>query len=63
MVLNSGLEAELALGKALALLRETPEAPLAEFENVDRNLRSVLGDNDPFWIRWSQNLETLRGKQ
>jgi predicted ATPase len=55
------LEAEEALGEALELLRRSPKPTLAEFETVDQKLRSVLGDIDPFWIRWSYHLDQLRG--
>ncbi len=57
-----GLEAEEALSKALALLRKSPKPPLEEFERVDNELRGVLGDIDPFWVRWSYNLEQMRGQ-
>jgi hypothetical protein len=56
------LEAEKALGKALVLLRKTPRPPLEDFEKVDKELRGVLGDIDPFWIRWSHHLEQMRGE-
>jgi predicted ATPase len=55
------LEAEEAIGEALELLRRSPQPTLAEFETVDQKLRSVLGDIDPFWIRWSYHLDQLRG--
>ncbi len=55
------LEAEQVLEKALALLRKTPTPPIREFEEVDRELRGVLGDIDPFWVRWSFLLEEMRG--
>jgi hypothetical protein len=55
------LEAEAALGEALGLVRRTPRPSLKEFEKVDEKLRRVLGDIDPFWIRWSHHLEQMRG--
>jgi predicted ATPase len=57
-----GLEAEEALGEALALLRKSPRPPLEDFERVDQRLRDVLGDIDPFWVRWSHHLEQMRGE-
>jgi hypothetical protein len=56
----TSLEAEEALDKALELLRRTPRPSLKEFETVDSQLREVLGDTDPFWVRWSQNLDRMR---
>jgi hypothetical protein len=56
------IEAEEALGEAQGLLRKTPRPPLEEFERVDTRLRGVLGDIDPFWIRWSYHLEQMRGE-
>jgi hypothetical protein len=57
-----GLEAEEAVTEALGLLRKTPKPTLDEFERVDRNLREVLADVDPFWIRWSYYLDQMRGE-
>jgi hypothetical protein len=56
-----GLEAEEALKEALGLLRKSPKPRLEEFEKVDQKLRRVLGDVDPFWIRWSHHLDQMRG--
>jgi hypothetical protein len=56
------LQAEVAVGEALGLLRKTPRPPLGEFEKVDKKLRGVLGDIDPFWIRWSHHLDQMRGE-
>jgi hypothetical protein len=56
------LEAEEALGEALGLLRRSPRPPREEFEKVDRKLRGLLGDIDPFWIRWSRHMEQMRGE-
>jgi predicted ATPase len=55
-----GLEAEEALQEARELLRRTPKPTLGEFEAADRKLRTVLGDVDPFWIRWSCHLDQMR---
>jgi hypothetical protein len=57
-----GLEAEAALDEALGLLRASPKPSLEEFQRVDRKLRRVLGDVDPFWIRWSHHLDQMRGQ-
>jgi hypothetical protein len=56
------LEAEHALGEALELARRAPKPSLEEFESVDRKLRGVLGDIDPFWVRWSYLMEQMRGE-
>jgi hypothetical protein len=57
-----GIEAEEALDEAKELLRRSSKPSLAEFERVDQKLRRVLGDVDPFWIRWSYHLEQMRGE-
>jgi hypothetical protein len=57
-----GLEAERAIDEALDLLRKTPSPPLEEYEKVDKELRGVLSDIDPFWIRWSFHLGQMRGE-
>ena len=57
-----GIEAEEALEEAKELLRRSLKPSLAEFERVDQKLRRVLGDVDPFWIRWSYHLEQMRGE-
>jgi hypothetical protein len=57
-----GIEAEEALREAQELLRRTSKPTLKEFEKVDQKLRKVLGDIDPFWIRWSHNLDQMRGE-
>jgi AAA domain, putative AbiEii toxin, Type IV TA system len=56
------IEAEEALDEAKELLRRPSKPTLAEFEKVDQKLRNVLGDVDPFWIRWSYHLDQMRGK-
>jgi hypothetical protein len=58
-----GLDAEKAIDEARALLRKSPKPTLEEFEEVDQKLRRVLGDIDPFWIRWSYHLEQMRGEE
>jgi hypothetical protein len=58
-----GVEAESSMKKALNLLGQTTPAPLKEYEEVDRELRGVLGDVDPFWIRWSEHLKQRRGQK
>jgi hypothetical protein len=55
------LEAEQATGAALAILRRSPSPPLDEIEEVDRALRGVLGEMDPFWVRWSAYVEKRKG--
>ena len=57
-----GIEAEEALERSPGLLRKTPKPPVEEFEKVDQKLRRVLGDIDPFWIRWSYHLDQMRGE-
>ncbi len=57
-----GVEAEEALREAQELLRRPSTPTLKEFEKVDQKLRKVLGDTDPFWIRWSHNLDQMRGE-
>ncbi len=57
-----GVEAEEALREAQELLRRPSKPTLKEFEKVDQKLRKVLGDIDPFWIRWSHNLDQMRGE-
>jgi hypothetical protein len=52
------LEAEAAIGKALALLSKKHPQP-AEIKQVDEALRSVLSDVDRFWIRWSAFVESF----
>jgi hypothetical protein len=50
------LEAEAALAKAKDLSRGAPrKGPIrpAEIEAIDKQLRSVLPEDDPFWLRWS----------
>ncbi|MDJ0837020.1 MAG: AAA family ATPase [Acidobacteriota bacterium] len=54
------LEAEQALHEAYAILSQE-EADLETAEAIDRELRTVLSDVNPFWIRWSSWLEALRG--
>ena len=58
-----GIEAEEALDEAKELLRRSPKPTLEEFEQVDHKLRRVLGDIDPFWIRWSYHLDQMRGNE
>ena len=57
-----GIEAEEALEDAKELLRRSAKPALREFEEVDQELRKVLSDIDPFWIRWSYHLEQMRGR-
>lgn len=54
------LEAEKAIADARALLRQQDQAPLEDIEKVDLSLRRVLGDIDPFWVRWSAYVERRR---
>ena len=55
------LEAEQAITLARELLVQTKTPPVHEFQKVDQELRKVLGEMDPFWIRWSYHIEELRG--
>ncbi|MBF0582893.1 MAG: AAA family ATPase [Magnetococcales bacterium] len=56
--LRSGgsLEAEQVL-KTASLLMESAEVDTAQVKEVEQKLHSVLGDTDPFWIRWHYILE------
>jgi hypothetical protein len=56
-----GIEAEEALQEAREILLRKSKPTLGEFDKVDRKLRKVLGDTDPFWVRWSYHLDQLRG--
>ncbi|MEO5334980.1 MAG: ATP-binding protein, partial [Magnetococcus sp. YQC-5] len=51
--LGSGrsLEAEQAMEKASALM-STAASDADQARAIEQELRSVLGDTDPFWIRW-----------
>lgn len=55
------LEAERAIGSARELLRRKDSATAQDVERVDAELRSALGDVDPFWVRWSAFAEQVRG--
>jgi hypothetical protein len=57
------LEAETAIANARALLRLQDQAPIEDIEKVDSALRAVLGDIDPFWVRWSAFVERRREGQ
>ena len=54
------LEAEVALEKATALLRQNPQPSLEDVLPIDAELRDVLSSVDRFWIRWSAMVEDLR---
>lgn len=45
------LEAERALEKARMALRK-PELSIDEVRKIHHDLHRVLGDTDPFWLRW-----------
>ena len=47
------VEAEEAIMKALALLRNSTP-PKKEIEEADRLLKASLSDVDRFWVRWSE---------
>jgi hypothetical protein len=47
------LEAERAIDAAMELYRRDEPPPLEEIERIDQELRGVLGELDPFWVRWS----------
>ena len=55
------IEAEVALQEARELLCRESKPTLGELEKADRELRKVLSDIDPFWVRWTYNLDQLRG--
>ena len=46
-------EAESVLKKASELLSSDEEIDKATAKKLDLDLRNVLGETDPFWIRWS----------
>lgn len=53
-------EAEQAIEKALAVLRESVPTRLA-IDDADRELRAAaLPDTDPFWVRWGHFMEQSR---
>jgi AAA domain, putative AbiEii toxin, Type IV TA system/AAA domain len=56
LAIPRSLEAEAALQRADALLREA-EPDLAKLREVNEELRGVLPDDDPFWARWGYFLE------
>lgn len=56
------LEAEEAIRQARAVVKKTAPSK-AEVERVDALLRGVLGDIDPFWVRWSAFRESLKKRQ
>lgn len=57
------LEAEEAIGRALALLARPEKPSPAEVRAVDKSLRSVLSDIDRFWVRWSSFAEEYIGAE
>ncbi len=57
------VEAERATGDARELLRQKQSVTPDDVERVDAQLRGVLGDVDPFWVRWSAFAEQIRGTQ
>lgn len=57
------IAAEQAMAEARALLRRQDEAPIGAVEEADQALRNVLGELDPFWVRWGAYVERRRGAQ
>ncbi|MEZ4359533.1 MAG: AAA family ATPase [Kofleriaceae bacterium] len=55
------LEAEEALTAAKALSKGTPR--WSDVQKVDHQLRDVLPDDDPFWLRWRHYLEQRRPRK
>lgn len=55
------IESENAIKKASLLLRET-NLDMAKIKIHDKELRAVLGELDPFWIRWRTLLEKVGGE-
>jgi hypothetical protein len=54
------LEAETAIEKAHALLRQTKRPSRADVAAVDKLLRAAaLPDIDPFWVRWGNFVEKI----
>jgi hypothetical protein len=53
------IEAEEAIRKAKSLLVRSPSPPANEFKKADSELRKVLGELDPFWVRWSAHLDRM----
>ncbi|MEX1364215.1 MAG: AAA family ATPase [Nannocystaceae bacterium] len=56
------VEAEEAIARALALLRQDSPPTLEAIEAADERLRGVLGDVDRFWVRWSAFVESAQGR-
>jgi AAA domain, putative AbiEii toxin, Type IV TA system len=54
-------EAESATEKARALLASSAAPTAEEVREVDGELRKVLSDIDPFWVRWSAFMERHLG--
>ncbi|NOQ21770.1 MAG: AAA family ATPase [Candidatus Aegiribacteria sp.] len=49
----TSIEAESVLKEASKLLSSEEEIDKATAKKLDQDLRTVLGETDPFWIRWS----------
>ncbi len=54
------LEAEQAIEATRKLFQGTPTAH--EIKRVHKLLQASLGETDRFWMRWSQYLESMKGK-
>jgi hypothetical protein len=54
-------EAERAIEKARSLLASNTTPSAAAVREADEDLRKVLSDIDPFWVRWSAFAEPYRG--
>lgn len=49
--IGRSLEAEQAMEKASTLMSDT-RSDADQARAIEQELKSVLGDTDPFWIRW-----------
>ena len=58
------IEAEQAIERARALLRQKNPPAREEAEMVDQELqKAALPDIDPFWVRWGAFMERLEGQK
>jgi hypothetical protein len=48
---SRSIEAEQAIERAIDAMKQ-PDFSKAQAQNVHRDLLNVLGDTDPFWMRW-----------
>ena len=58
---DRSLEAEQAILRARAILRQTASPPLQDVMDVHAELRDALPDIDRFWVRWNAFVESRGG--